>query len=151
MNSPGLEQLLVDGALAGLPLRMSNSCSSVPVINLFGLLYFKVRATASCSSSDLLKSLSLKGLTRPKTNDELKPKIGQGLNTWYTGQVTTGLRTALTPTIYGVGGNKKALVTAVCTCILGTQSSGSDPDAWERKQRISLHILTLNLWQVPQT
>lgn len=89
---------------------MSNSRSSVPVINLFGLLYFKARATGFCYSGELLKSLSLKGLTRHQTNSEVKSKIGPRLNTWYTGQGPTGLKTGLTPTIYGVGGIKRLLL-----------------------------------------
>ena len=130
---------------------MSNSRSSVPVINLFGLLYLKARAIGFSLSSEMLKPLSLKGLTGHQTDSEVKSKIGHGLNTWYTRQATKGPKTGLTPTIYGVGWNKKALVTAVCTCILSTQSSGPDPADWEtRKQRVPLHNLILNPWQFPR-
>jgi len=60
-----------------------------------------------------------------------------GLNTWYTGKATSGLKTQLTATIYGVGGNKTALVTAVCTCILRTQLFGPDPDALQTRRQES--------------
>jgi len=54
---------------------MSNSRSSVPVINLFGLLYLKARAMGSPYSSEVLKPLSLKGLTGHQTASEVKSKM----------------------------------------------------------------------------
>ena len=73
----------------------------------------------------------------------MKLRIGQGLNTWYTVKATSGLRMQITPTIYGVGGDKTALVTVVCTCILGTQLPDPDPDALAT-------FFPLSPWRVPK-
>jgi len=120
---------------------MSNSRSSVPVVNLFGLVYLKARATRSCHRIESLKLLNPKELTTRGAVREVKTRIGQELHTCYTGKATSGLKTGLTPPISGAAGEQTALVTVVCTCILGTQLSGPDPDALANKETKSLGSL----------
>jgi hypothetical protein len=87
---------------------MSNSRSSEPVIDLFGLVYFNARATRSCHWGEELKSLNPKELTIRCADREVKTRIGPGLDTYYTGKATSGLRTELIPTIYGPGRNRNS-------------------------------------------
>lgn len=69
---------------------------------------------------------------------ELNAGIGETLNSWYTGRAQKSREMDLTPTIDNVTDEKKALVTVVCTCILGSQLGG-------RTHRLSKEKIYLTL------
>jgi hypothetical protein len=75
----------LSGALVGgLPLAMSNSLSSVPVINLFGLSYLKARAIELSIPFKSLKPLNLNWLAGRHAEVEVISMAALKLSSTYT-------------------------------------------------------------------